>query len=162
VDAPHDGDADGVVGGEDRCPDAPELVNGVDDGDGCPDVGPFGIRLDERGERIEHDGKIHFGLDGDAIPEEHLPLLAALAEVIQASPGLGVVRVEVHTDPRGSAEYNRLLSQRRAEAIRAALIERGVDGGRLRAIGFGADRPIVCNECDSWALSRRVEFWRDR
>ncbi|MCB9705207.1 MAG: OmpA family protein [Myxococcales bacterium] len=88
--------------------------------------------------------------------------LAALAEVIQASPGLGVVRVEVHTDPRGSAEYNRLLSQRRAEAIRAALIERGVDGGRLRAIGFGADRPIVCNECDSWALSRRVEFWRDR
>lgn len=56
------------------------------------------------------------------------------------------VAVEGHTDSRGESDYNRDLSEQRADAVRDALVEAGVSAGRLHARGFGETRPVAANE----------------
>jgi OOP family OmpA-OmpF porin len=73
------------------------------------------------------------------------------------------VRAEVagHTDNRGAAQYNRTLSQRRAETVRSYLVSKGVDPARLTARGYGPDAPIADNGSESGrAANRRVELRR--
>jgi outer membrane protein OmpA-like peptidoglycan-associated protein len=68
-------------------------------------------------------------------------------------------RIEGHTDSRGSANLNQALSQQRAEAVRAALVSRGIDPSRLVAVGRGSDRPLATNDsADGRARNRRVEI----
>jgi len=65
-------------------------------------------------------------------------------------------RIEVagHTDSTGPEEYNRQLSQRRAEAVKNALVQRGVDPARVTTVGYGESQPISSNH----AMNRRVEI----
>lgn len=68
-------------------------------------------------------------------------------------------RIEGHTDSRGSANLNQALSQQRAEAVRDALVARGVDASLLVAVGRGSDRPIAGNDtAEGRARNRRVEI----
>jgi len=68
------------------------------------------------------------------------------------------IHVEGHTDSRGNANANQLLSQRRAEAVRDALIGAGVDAGRITALGLGAEQPVASNDTDEGrARNRRVD-----
>lgn len=64
------------------------------------------------------------------------------------------ISVEGHTDASGSAEYNMKLSQKRAEAVSNALIQRGIDPIRIQTMGFGKSQPIS----GSAAANRRVEI----
>lgn len=83
--------------------------------------------------------------------------LQKVIDLINASPGANVL-IEGHTDSQGSANLNQVLSQRRAEAVREALIQQGVDAGRLRAMGLGEDRPIADNStAEGRGRNRRVE-----
>src|SRR5204863_998115 len=71
------------------------------------------------------------------------------------------VRLEIsgHTDSRGKADYNRDLSQRRADAVKMYFIANGVDAGRLTSIGYGMDRPVGDNKSETGrAANRRTEF----
>jgi len=71
------------------------------------------------------------------------------------------IKVELagHTDGRGSESYNLKLSQRRAESVRSYLIEHGVDGDRMTAVGYGKTQPIASNDTDEGrALNRRTEL----
>lgn len=70
-----------------------------------------------------------------------------------------VVRVEVHTDSSGAPDHSRALSQRRADAIRGFLIERGVDPYRVHAVGMGALRPLRPQDPLA-SENRRVEIIR--
>lgn len=64
-----------------------------------------------------------------------------------------------YTDNKGSAEYNRWLSQKRAEKVRAYLIYRGLPPERLKAAGFGGDKPIADNNTEEGRMqNRRVEI----
>jgi outer membrane protein OmpA-like peptidoglycan-associated protein len=63
-----------------------------------------------------------------------------------------VVRVEGHTDSKGSEVYNQELSERRANAVKNALVQRGVNPQRVVALGYGESMPISSND----ALNRRV------
>ena len=84
--------------------------------------------------------------------------LGKVVDFVQSHPGLRV-RIEGHTDATGSANLNQVLSQQRAEAIRQALIEEGVDGARLTAQGLGEDQPIAANDSEAGrARNRRVEI----
>jgi outer membrane protein OmpA-like peptidoglycan-associated protein len=55
------------------------------------------------------------------------------------------VRIEGHTDGKGTDAYNQVLSEKRAEAVRGYLIQQGVDGIRLSSVGFGKTRPVAPN-----------------
>ena len=73
--------------------------------------------------------------------------------------GSGQVLIEGHTDNRGSANLNQVLSQQRAQAVLEALAARGVERGRLRAVGRGAGQPLVTNDsAEGRARNRRVEI----
>lgn len=96
-------------------------------------------------------------------------ILNQLAEVLIKLPEVEV-RIEAHTDSRGSREYNRKLSEERAAAIKTALIKRGIDGKRLSSEGMGEDQPSApeppaCKNKpeDSVAAGKRDEcnrIWR--
>lgn len=85
-------------------------------------------------------------------------VLDTLAAVLRRCAG-GAIQVGGHTDARGSAALNQRLSQARAEAVAAALVERGVPLDRIVATGFGEERPIASNETESGrARNRRIAF----
>jgi outer membrane protein OmpA-like peptidoglycan-associated protein len=69
------------------------------------------------------------------------------------------VQVEGFTDAQGGNDYNLELSQRRADAVAMAIIQRGVDAQRVRALGYGEEFPVASNENPgSRQLNRRVEI----
>ena len=84
--------------------------------------------------------------------------LQRVAGVINSDPRVSVI-VEGHTDSDGTREYNQVLSERRANAVRTALISYGVDPRRITAYGYGEDRPLVPNDSGyNKQRNRRVEI----
>jgi len=67
-------------------------------------------------------------------------------------------RLRFYTDTDGPSGPNQALSERRAEAVRAFLIQQGIDGARLTAVGFGETSPILVDGVEDKAASRRIEF----
>ncbi len=84
---------------------------------------------------------------------------SALLDAIAPCLRSGNYEIGGYTDNIGTAEDNMKLSQARAESVRAYMILKGVDAGRLVAVGHGADRPIGDNETTAGrASNRRIEF----
>jgi len=70
-----------------------------------------------------------------------------------------LIRVEGHTDSKGSNEYNMELSNRRANAVKSLLVQRGIAGSRIEAVGFGKSMPIASNDTEAGCQkNRRVEI----
>lgn len=69
------------------------------------------------------------------------------------------LEIEGHTDSTGSSDYNQDLSERRAQSVKAALVERGVKSGRVRTEGYGSTDPVATNETSMGRQrNRRVEI----
>ncbi len=84
-------------------------------------------------------------------------VLDTLASYLMNHPDKTVL-IEGHTDSTGSLEFNQKLSRQRAEAVRDALIERGIAAERIKAVGYGPSRPIATNATpEGRQLNRRVE-----
>jgi OmpA-OmpF porin, OOP family len=147
-----DDDRDGVADDVDECPRDPEEKGG--DGDGCPDAS---VVVVEQG-RLGVSGKVQFETASATIKRGSFPLLDAVARVIREHPALRI-RVDGHTDDVGEAAYNQRLSEARADSVRRALVERGVEPARLRSRGLGETQPIAPNRTPAGrAVNRRVEF----
>ncbi len=113
-------------------------------------------RSEARGQVMTISGEA-FASGQSALRAEARDNLQKVIDLINANPGASVL-IEGHTDSQGSANLNQVLSQRRAEAVRDALIQKGVDGSRLRAVGLGKDRPVADNgTAEGRARNRRVE-----
>jgi len=100
---------------------------------------------------------VQFGFDSAEILPTARPQLDALVEGIRRLPGTQAVVIEGHTDSIGPEAYNDKLSQRRAQAVRSYLVAQGIDASRLRAEGYGEQRPLPGREGKA-AVNRRVQF----
>ena len=96
--------------------------------------------------RIDISERIQFRPGSAILMSESLEVLEEVVTAMQDN--LGILRVEVqgHTDSKGRTRKNRRLSRKRAEAVRDFLVDRGIDRGRLRARGFGPDKPVADND----------------
>ena len=105
------------------------------------------------------ESELRFAPSQAVLPEGELPSLERLAELLNAHPQL-TARIEGHTDSIGGIALNQTLSLKRAEAVRQALIARGVAAERLTAEGLGPARPIATNATpDGRGQNRRVEVY---
>lgn len=104
---------------------------------------------------------VYFAFDSDKVSPASAPALQAVVTVLALHPDWRLV-IEGHTDSVGGAAYNLDLSQRRAAAVRLALVEGyGIDGDRLATAGFGLTQPVASNEtAEGRARNRRVELAR--
>lgn len=114
-------------------------------------------RRDARGEIMTLSGEA-FASGQSALRPEARANLQRVIEFVQKA-GTAAVVIEGHTDNRGSANLNQALSQKRAEAVRQALIEEGIPADRLSAVGRGMDQPVADNGSEEGrARNRRVEI----
>ncbi|WP_432201005.1 OmpA family protein [Erythrobacter sp. W53] len=103
------------------------------------------------------EGKtINFASGSAAISPASTELVDALAGALQDCAGMRVA-IGGHTDSTGSAETNNTLSQARADAVAAALSERGLPADRFTATGYGSSQPLIAGEGAN-AANRRIEF----
>ncbi|MFW5802671.1 MAG: OmpA family protein [Verrucomicrobiota bacterium] len=102
---------------------------------------------------------IYFAYDRSTIGEAERPKLETLADFLDQNSNYEVI-IEGHADSRGSDEYNRGLSERRALAVKEYLIDLGVEAERLQTIAYGEDKPAVPDATSEsqHARNRRVEF----
>jgi len=150
-----DNDGDGILDGKDSCPNEPEAYNNVQDEDGCPDKGSV-IVQDNNVLILE---KVQFETASAKILPQSFPLLDAVATVLKHSPHFRLIEVQGHADVRGAPAMNVKLTQARADSVVKALVDRGIDRPRLRAMGFGPYCPIdPTNNATAWEKNRRVEF----
>ncbi|MCB9705020.1 MAG: OmpA family protein [Myxococcales bacterium] len=154
-----DTDGDGLpdpgqgVTPEDKCPTEPETDNNYQDEDGCPDEIPKAVTKFTGAIR-----GINFDVDKDTIKKNSTKTLDAAVQVLKDFPD---VRIEIsgHTDSDGSADHNRDLSRRRAEAVKQYLVDKGIEGKRIETRGAGPDEPVADNKtARGKAQNRRIEF----
>jgi len=94
-----------------------------------------------------------FNFDSFALKPGAHAELGRVADVLIKYPYTSI-RVEGHTDSTGSEQYNQILSEKRANAVKRALVQRGVGASRIQVIGFGESQPISSNN----AINRRVSI----
>ena len=99
---------------------------------------------------------VHFGLDQYDIDPEARAILDAQAAWLAKYPNVRVT-LEGHCDERGTREYNLALGDRRANAAKNYLAERGVSPARISTISYGKERPVALGSDEaSWAQNRRA------
>ena len=168
-----DSDGDGVIDSLDQCPNTPAGAsvdaNGCaldSDGDGvadykdqCPNSAP-GAKVNELGcaaAFVLHG--VNFHTNSADLTEEAKAILQPIAIAHHTHHGDVDLVIGGHTDSTGAASYNKQLSQRRAEAVRAYMISQGCSAGKLTAIGHGEANPIADNATrEGRAENRRVEL----
>lgn len=103
--------------------------------------------------------KIQFQTNSHELLDVSHALLDEVVKVMSDNVQIESVRVEGHTDSTGKADYNKTLSQKRAESVMKYLVSKGVKANRLSAEGFGQERPIADNaDAVGQDMNRRVEF----
>ncbi len=102
---------------------------------------------------------IYFNFDKATFKDESFNELNKLQGMMSENTGLQI-EISGHTDNIGAAAYNKQLSQRRANAVKDFLVEKGIDARRITAVGYGEEKPLASNddEKEGRELNRRVEF----
>lgn len=101
---------------------------------------------------------IYFDLDSSAIPSRFSQAISAHGRYLSQHPDVKL-RVEGHTDERGSREYNVALGERRAESVQQALVLSGASDSQLSTLSFGEERPAELGSGEeAYSKNRRVEF----
>ncbi len=101
---------------------------------------------------------VYFAFDSSALDAAAQSILDANADWLNANPDKAIT-IEGNCDERGSREYNLALGQRRADAVKAYLVNRGVDGARISTVSFGEERPVCKGTGEAcWAQNRRADI----
>ena len=103
------------------------------------------------------ESRVLFDTGSDSLTEAGKLRLKSLAEVLKDRPDLNV-RLDGFADPRGTDEYNNVLSHYRAESVRQALLASGVDETNIQMFSHGASRARVDKDSQGYAVERRVDI----
>ncbi len=148
-----DADSDGVADNLDNCINEAGPANNQ----GCPAAKKQLVVITT--EKLVIKEKVFFNTNKATIQARSNGMLNQLASVLATHPEITVVQVEGHTDNSGNAAKNLELSAQRAKAVVDYLVLQGVAADRLKAVGFGADRPADVNTTPAGRENnRRVEF----
>ena len=164
-----DTDADGVPDCRDACPDTPKGVPVCTKG--CPkDTDGDGVLdyLDKcpgtpKGAKVNSDGcwileGVNFDTDKSDIKIVYSAKLDEVATVLNNNPDVKI-EIQGHTDSDASDAYNQKLSEQRAAAVKAYLVEKGIAADRMTEKGFGETIPVEPNDTEEGkAKNRRVEL----
>jgi OOP family OmpA-OmpF porin len=144
--APVDTDKDGVVDANDKCPNTNAAFKV--DATGCP------VMLSEA---VEIQMNVKFANNSSVVGSENFSEIKKVADFMKQFAKTDVT-VEGYSDDRGAAEYNKTLSQKRADAVKMTLInEFKVDAARVSAVGYGEANPIADNAtAEGRSKNRRV------
>ncbi len=117
----------------------------------------YGADLSPEQERAAlNKNTYYFGYDRFDISDEDIISIYAHAKKLITRPNT-FVRIEGHTDERGSREYNVVLAERRAKTIANILILKGVSQDKIAIVGYGKEKPAVLGHDESaWAQNRRA------
>jgi adhesin transport system outer membrane protein len=149
-----DSDGDGVLDSKDQCPDT--LPGVVVDATGCQPQASKSAQITSAGTFLYKD--IQFATNKWDLKSSSYDVLEEIAAWLKSKPNL-MVEIQGHSDSMGERSYNIALSQRRAQAIIAFLVHKGIDTTRMRPKGYGPDRPIASNDtAEGRAKNRRVEI----
>jgi outer membrane protein OmpA-like peptidoglycan-associated protein len=103
--------------------------------------------------------KVQFEVNSAKLLDVSFALLDEVVKVMQDNPQIEEVQIEGHTDATGKADYNKKLSQERAESVMKYITSKGIKAARLTAMGYGPERPIADNaDAAGQEMNRRVEF----
>jgi outer membrane protein OmpA-like peptidoglycan-associated protein len=183
---PPDRDGDGIFDNDDACPDVKGVRSDDPTQNGCPpDTDGDGIRDDvdacprEKGKPSDDPQKngcptsvrvteeeivildqVQFKTASAVILPASDELLRQVSAVLSEHPEIRRIEVQGHTDNRGGKRYNLKLSDRRASAVVAWLVQKGgIDSTRLTSHGYGMEEPIADNDTpEGRQKNRRVQF----
>jgi outer membrane protein OmpA-like peptidoglycan-associated protein len=148
-----DNDKDRIADRTDKCPNEPETYNGMDDDDGCPDRG----RVIVTDSAIEILDMVYFQKGSDSVKRESLPIVDAIAATLLGNPTIKLIEIQGHADAAEADGYG--ISARRAAAIQAVLMAKGVPASRLTVQAYGATQPLDRATSEKAnAKNRRVAF----
>ena len=100
---------------------------------------------------------VYFEFDSSALTEAGRAILDKQVALLKKTGAS--VRLEGHTDERGTREYNIALGERRANAVRDYMMVNGIPGSRLESISYGEEKPVSYGSSEvSWSQNRRVEI----
>jgi OOP family OmpA-OmpF porin len=137
---PMDSDKDGVPDNLDQCPNT-----------------PLGATVDARG-CWTYAAKVLFDINSAEVKSEAYPMLTEAVQILKQNPNLKV-EIDGHADITGAPEYNMILSEKRAQAVKDFFVTRGIDAERLTTKGFGITRPAASNKTkEGRSKNRRVEL----
>ena len=137
---PIDSDKDGVPDNLDQCPNT-----------------PLGATVDARG-CWTYAAKVLFDINSAEVKSEAYPMLTEAVQILKQNPNLKV-EIDGHADITGAPEYNMILSEKRAQAVKDFFVTRGIDAERLTTKGFGITRPAASNKTkEGRSKNRRVEL----
>jgi peptidoglycan-associated lipoprotein len=134
-------------------PSQPELSasNSAPPASGAQRVVPAGDGL-----RDGPPDRVYFGYDQSDLDPAALDALQKQAAFLARFPNV-IVIIEGHSDERGTREYNLALAARRADAVRAYLMTRGISATRLDTVSYGKERPVCAGSDEPcWKLNRRA------
>lgn len=148
-----------------RLPNTQDTSSNPLAGSGDPNAGagalaprPTSLDAYDQDREIFRQETVYFGFDKYNVTPGELPKIQNVANYLIGQNSASVL-IEGHCDERGTPEYNRALSERRAISVRETLVTLGVSGDRIHTIPYGEDRPVDTGTSEeAYARNRRAEF----
>ncbi len=144
-----------------QVPDAAAVKEGLFPEDACKELEAAGFKCMGFKPAVRYSlPAASFKVGSAELPDMLRKQLDVFADVLRGKAGSGrTVRIEGHADASGTPEANQALSERRAEAVKSYLVDKGADASMLEAVGLGATAPKVTKDPFA-AENRRVEIGR--